>query len=505
VILTTDDPRNPTATIPVSVTVRAVPRLTLSPPVASFADTFLQNTSTQTLTLRNTGNAKLTISKIASTDPQFGWTAISTPLQLEIGASSTITLSFSPADLGSSNAELRFTTNQSGSSEVVLAVLGRGVTPPSIRVQPDAVAVTLSKGENSTQNLSVVNEGGATLQWQTVLQTPDAQSGNLQDILQRVNDHYSDITHFIPDLYSFTDGITGAAISDGGGDMYDSGNILGTNLSSTISYSDNQVTSGIAVGLGGQYFTRKRDGLFVFVADLNGATSFSIRGDLGADGYGKVSGFVLNRTLNGIQYKGFFKGVSGTSDPSVNHLIIVEDKPSITHTYSTNTNLDDHSISGISGSTRLYYLLFARDNGAEVSSTLAGQVMDSFLNSIALPNQLSWLSVTPLTGSTASHQSSSVTLKMDTSKLDSGIHTAKLRFSSNASNSAVLDVPIHLQLTPPLLEVLPVAIDLTQIQNQTTLSQVIDITALSGSHNDGTLDTTFKNNRHRNRPISGQF
>lgn len=481
VTLVSDDPSNPTVTIPVSLTVRAIPRLALSPPVASFADTFVQSTSTQTITLRNTGNAKLTISNISSSDAQFSWVAISTPLQLDIGASTTMTLRFSPTNLGSYNAEFRFTTNQPGSSEVVLAIFGKCVTPPSIRVQPDEVAITLSKGGISTQNLTVMNDGGAALDWQTVLQSPEMPSGNLQDILQRVNDHYSEITHLIPNIYSFTEGVSGSVINDGGGDMYDSGNILGTNFSSTISYSDNQVIAGHAVGLGGQYFTRKREGLFVFVADLDRATSFTIRGDLGADGYGQVNGSVLTRSYHGVTYKGFFKGVSGTTDPSVNHLIIVEDNPSIKHSYSSSTNLDDHSITGLSGSTRLYYLLFAAGNGTEVSSALAGDVMERFLNTIALPNRLSWLSVTPFAGTTSHGNRSLVALKVNSSKLGVGIHTANLRFASNAANSPTLDVPIHLQITPPALEASPSTLDLIQIQNQPTASQVIDLTALLGN------------------------
>jgi|GEM_PF-1207411 len=490
VTLVSDDPSHPIVTIPVRMTVRAVPRLTLSPPVASFADTFVQSTSTQTLTLRNTGNAELTISNIASTDSQFGWAAISTPLQLDIGASITMTLRFSPTNLGSYSAEFRFTTNQPGSSEVVLAVLGKCVTPPSIRVQPDEVAITLSKGGISAQNLSVMNDGGTVLDWQTFLQSPEMPSGNLQDILQRVNDHYSEMTHLIPDIYSFTEGVSGSAINDGGGDMYDSGNILGTNFSSTIPYSDNQVIAGQAVGLGGQYFTRKREGLFIFAADLDRATSFTIRGDLGADGYGQVSGSVLTRTHHGLTYKGFFKCVSGTTDPSVNHLIIVEDNPNIKHSYSNSSNLDDHSITGLSGSSRLYYLLFAVGHGTEVSSTLAGDVMDRFLATIALPNRLSWLSVTPFAGTTARGKSSPVALKFDSAKLGVGIHTANLRFTSNASNSAVLDVPISLQITPPDLEASPSTLDLIQIQNQTAVSQVVNLTALPGSSPIWTASTT---------------
>jgi hypothetical protein len=73
----------------------------------------------------------------------------------------------------------------------------------------------------------------------------------------------------------------------------------------------------------------KEKGFLFLSADLDRATSFSVRGDLGANGSGKVSGSVLTRTFHGITYKGFFKSVSGTTDPSVNHLIIVEDKPSI--------------------------------------------------------------------------------------------------------------------------------------------------------------------------------
>ena len=490
VTLVSDDPTNPIVTIPITLTVRGLPRLALSLPVASFADTFVQSTSTQTLTLRNTGNAKLTISNIASTDAQFGWAALATPLQLDIGASTSMTLRFSPTDLGSYNAEFRFTTNQPGSSEVVLAVLGKCVTPPTIRVQPDEVTMTLAKGGISTQNLDVRNDGGASLNWQTVLQSPEIQSGNLRDVLQRVNDHYTEITHLIPDIYAFTEGVSSSVINDGGGDMYDSGNILGTNFSSTISYSDNQVIAGNAVGLGGQYFTRKREGLFVFAADLDKATSFTIRGDLGADGYGQVSASVLTRTYHGITYKGFFKAVSGTTDPSVNHLIIVEDNPSIKHSYSSSSNLDDHSVTGLSGSTRLYYLLFALGNGAEVSATLAGDVMDRFLATIALPNKLSWLSVTPFAGTTAGGESSPLALKFDSSKLGLGIHQANLRFTSNASHSAVVDVPIHLQITPPALQASPSTLDLIQIQNQRTASQVIDLTALSGSSPIWTASTT---------------
>lgn len=481
VILISDDPRKPNVTIPVSIAVRPVPKLTLSLPVVSFADTYVQSTSIQTLTLRNTGNANLTISSITSADPQFGWLPINTPLQLGVGQSRTMTLKFTPVALGSYNGEIRFTTNSPSEPEVILSAFGRCVNPPVIRVQPEEVVLTLPKGASETKILTINNDGGAVLSWQHMLICPSLLTGNLQDILQRVNDHHSAISALIPDLYSFLEGESGASISDGGNDMYDTGNILGTSIGSSIAYSNNQVIAGAALGAGGRYFTSKRDGLFIFAADLDGATSFSIRGDLGADGYGNTNAAVLTRTVNGITYKGFFKSVSGANDPSVNHLIMVEDKPTITHSYSSNTNLDDHSVMGLSGSTRLYYLLFARANGAAVSSSLAASIMDLFLSDIALPNGLPWVTTTPISGNTASGASSPVSLKFNTSQVEVGTHTAVLRLMTNASNASSLDVPVSLRVTPRLLEVSPSSMETIRLQNQSAPLQSIQLTALAGT------------------------
>jgi subtilisin family serine protease len=480
--LTSDDPLNPLLNIPVSITIKPFPRLTSSPPVASFADTFIQTTISETISLRNTGNANLTISSIASNDPQFGWQSLTTPMQIAAGASRDITLTFTPQDLGAYSAEIRFTTNQPSASEVILSAIGRCVTPPTIQVLPSSVNVSLPIESTSTQTLTLRNDGGSALNWKNVLISSDTSTGTLEDILQRVNDRHSAVTALLPDVYLFSEGETGSSINDGGNDMFDTGNILGTNNGTSIPYSNNQVTSHAALGVNGRYFTRKRDGLFVFTADLEGVTSFSIRGDLGADGYGITDAAILTRTVNGITYKGFFKGVSGTSDPSVNHLIIVEDKPTITHTYSSNTNLDDHSVIGLSGSTRLYYLLFARANGTAVSSSLAESIMDVFLNEMALPNGLSWLTVTTNAGSTARGASSNIQIKLDTNRQSTGPHTAVLRFISNAANASVLDVPVNLDVTPRLLEVSPSSIDSIQLANQNSVPQTLTLTALPNSN-----------------------
>ena len=71
----------------------------------------------------------------------------------------------------------------------------------------------------------------------------------------------------------------GSSIGDGGNDMYDGGNLLSTNLGTTINYSDNSITETFQLGEDNQYFTRKVDGLFIFVADIDNIEYFEINGN----------------------------------------------------------------------------------------------------------------------------------------------------------------------------------------------------------------------------------
>ena len=142
-------------------------------------------------------------------------------------------------------------------------------------------------------------------------------------------------------------------------------------------------------GLNGQYFTRKYPGLFVFAADINNVDRFSINGYLGADGAGQVAGAELTVNYGGTIYKGVVKRVHSVGDPSVNHLIIVEQDAATTHQFSSNTNDDFHSVENIN-SSRLYYLLYASSSGGYIDDAETLQIMDKFLE---LLDQKSWISL----------------------------------------------------------------------------------------------------------------
>ncbi len=207
----------------------------------------------------------------------------------------------------------------------------------------------------------------------------------LEDVLKRLNEKYQSLTALIPNRFDFViDGGTGCSIHDGGADMYDDGNILGTNLGNPIPYSDNAIATNRYVGKG-RYFTRMYQGLFVFVADVDGINEFNITGSLGADGGGAVDGAVLSTDIEGKTYKGFVKRVYNASDPSVNHLIVVEYNGSATHAFSSNTDLDEHRVSNLSGVKRLYCLVYAGSHGSYINNTQTQGLMNKFLELIAGP------------------------------------------------------------------------------------------------------------------------
>ena len=482
ITFTSNDPAQPSLVVPVTITVVPRPRLAVTPTPLSFADTFTGSTAQLQILLRNDGNAPLNLTGITSDSAPFDIVPVTFPVTLAAGSSRPVTVRFRPDPAASFTGRMSFSTDPVLPAAVALNVSGRGITPPVLRVDPSAgITLSLEKGRTGSRPLTISNDGGSALNWQAAITQSSTGGGTLQNVLDRVNDHHAALTALIPDLYSFTEGVTGSSITDGSNDMYDGGNYLDTSLGSGLDYSNNAVITSASVGAGGSYFTCKQNGLFVFAADMKGVTSFSVRGNLGADGSGVTNGAVFTRSVGGITYKGFFKGVSGAYDPSVNHLIIVEDRPGVSHTYSTDTDDDAHSTSGLSGSVRLYYILFARQNGAQVSEALAGSIMDAFLRDMALPAGTAWVSVSPASGTTAEAASSSASVQIDTRPLPVGTYSATVRVASNAPASGTVDIPLSLEVTEAELDATPAAISALQLTESGSVQSELRITARAGA------------------------
>ncbi|MFZ4707300.1 MAG: T9SS type A sorting domain-containing protein, partial [Bacteroidales bacterium] len=288
------------------------------------------------------------------------------------------------------------------SSNVITVSINAGATPPT---PVTATPATILSGANSNLNGTAA---GSSIKWYdaatggtllnttasaanysvspTATKTYYAQAApisctdnTLELILSNLNSNYTNITSQIPSPYAFTDGVTGNYINDGGSDMYDNGNYLNTNNSSSFSYSDNTILTSTIFGTGGKYFTRKVNNLFVMAADMNNVSWFSVNGDYGSDGGGLTSSSTFSVTVGCKTFNCFLSRVYNASDPSINELFIIPANASATHTGIANTSNSTHTLNTISATTRMFYLLYAGTNGSLISDASAQNIVTAFI------------------------------------------------------------------------------------------------------------------------------
>src|SRR5688500_2216835 len=98
-------------------------------------------------------------------------------------------------------------------------------------------------------------------------------------------------------------------------------------------------------------------------ADFTALNTFAITGNQGADGSGQVTADAFTISSGGVTYQAYVHRVHGAGDPSINQLILVPSKAGLTRTYQSGTESENHVVSGLGASSRVYYLLFAKQSG----------------------------------------------------------------------------------------------------------------------------------------------
>lgn len=367
-----NDPINPVLTVPVNLTVTGSPNISFNSSCVNFGSVFQNGTVNDSLMLYNNGCDTLFINNTISNLPDFTFSTNSSFILPD--DSTLLQLSFSPTSIGTVNDTLQIFNND---ADTTLCLVGVSTAPPIISVNPTAVNLTLPFCDTNDVSFpfTIFNTGGSNLHL-------GAGSLELDTVLARLNDNFGSITSLVPSIHNFSEGVVGNSINDGGGDMYDGGNRLNTNIQSAISYSDNLVIQSPFMGSTGAYFTRKNTGLFVFAADLDNVSNFSITGNLGADGSGSSDGTVLTSSVGGVNYQGFVSRIFNAGDPSINHIVITEQSVGATHTFLPTTGNENHQISNLNSSTRIYYLLYSSLGGSYIDNSQTQSIMDQFLTVI---------------------------------------------------------------------------------------------------------------------------
>jgi hypothetical protein len=358
------------------------------------------------------------------------------------------TIDISAAGLigGDYGAELVVTTNDPDESEVVLPFRLRVSGVPDISLTPKGLEVERLTRGKATGSLTIENTGLFDLTFEAVpafgQRDSRARGRRLEEVLADLNAGYGAVTSVIPYRFEFSGGDTGTRIDDGGRNLYDGGNLLQTNLGGPLPYSDNAIVGSSLLGTGGRYFTRKYPGLFVLAADLEGADSFSIEGNLGADGVGQADGAIMEVRLSGVDYRGLVKRVGNSVTPGLNQLVIVADAPGALHEFSLNTDNDHHRVYGLATTRRLYYLLYAGNYWTyDDRQTLT--IMRTFLETLRLGP--TWVSLSPASGTVPPGGSAVLNVAFDATGLTRGDHFSDLVVFSNDPDEPELVIPSRLR------------------------------------------------------------
>ena len=164
VTLTSNDPANPTTTISLNGTgtTSATGQLQANATSLSFGNVSTGSSSTQHVTLTNTGTAAVQISSITATGVGFSTNGITFPWTLNPSATATLNVVFAPTVAGSVTGNIKVNSDASG-SPLTITLSGTGVQG-SLNIAPSSFAYgSVVDGQTKSQTFTITNTGNTSV------------------------------------------------------------------------------------------------------------------------------------------------------------------------------------------------------------------------------------------------------------------------------------------------------------------------------------------------------
>src|SRR6266581_4990318 len=142
--------------------VTASATLSANPGSIAFGNIVVGNTSTQTITLANSGSTNVTISQISLSGTGFNASGLATPMTLAAGQSATFTAQFAPAAAGNTSGSITLTSDASNPT-LTIALSGTG-TQGQLAANPASVSFgNVLVGSSGSQTVTLTNSGTASV------------------------------------------------------------------------------------------------------------------------------------------------------------------------------------------------------------------------------------------------------------------------------------------------------------------------------------------------------
>ncbi|MGH7453147.1 MAG: choice-of-anchor D domain-containing protein, partial [bacterium] len=164
VFVASNDPDELEVPVPITLHVTGVPEIAVSRDTLNYGAIFIGASVIDSLVVSNVGTALLTVTDISANLPEYEAAPIS--FDLEPGQKQTVVVTFKPGAEQEFSGQLTITGNDPNRPSAPVALLGKGVLPPDIVVEPDSLRADLFTGQTQTQLLQISNRGRSDLSFE---------------------------------------------------------------------------------------------------------------------------------------------------------------------------------------------------------------------------------------------------------------------------------------------------------------------------------------------------
>ena len=160
-----NDPNDENAAVNVVLQIAEAPVLAIEPDPVDFGGVDVASEGDVTFTISNSGNTDLVISDV-SVEGEVFTTNFENELSIERRGSVELTGTFAPEEDGEHNGTLLITSNDHFNEVTEIELIGIGLDPPIITIDPDAIETD----ETSDHPVTLANIGDYDLEWTSDLE-----------------------------------------------------------------------------------------------------------------------------------------------------------------------------------------------------------------------------------------------------------------------------------------------------------------------------------------------
>lgn len=170
-VVTSNDPENPTVEVPLRLTVTGTPALSVSASTLNYGNVYLTFSHKRLLEIRNVGTDTLNIESIEANTRVFQ--SDTSVFNIPPGEQRTVTITFTPETEGEYSNALTIHSNDPQNDSYIVGLKAQALVPPPLLTTPEKIQQEIEQGKSYQRNIRLQNTSFTdTLFWNVEEDTP---------------------------------------------------------------------------------------------------------------------------------------------------------------------------------------------------------------------------------------------------------------------------------------------------------------------------------------------